>query len=69
MTAPNATLGLRTSDYAFELPRDRIAQTPAARRDQSRLMIVNRAAGTIDARMDWPTVPAVNRTSAIATSA
>ncbi len=48
MTAPNATPGLRTSDYDFELPRDRIAQTPAARRDQSRLMIVNRAAGTID---------------------
>ena len=48
MTAPNATPGLRTSDYDFELPRDRIAQTPVARRDQSRLMIVNRAAGTID---------------------
>jgi S-adenosylmethionine:tRNA ribosyltransferase-isomerase len=48
MTAPNATPGLRTSDYDFELPRNRIAQTPAARRDQSRLMIVNRAAGTID---------------------
>jgi len=48
MTAPNATPGLRTSDYDFELPRDRIAQTPATRRDQSRLMIVNRAAGTID---------------------
>ena len=48
MTAPNATRGLRTSDYDFELPRDRIAQTPVARRDQSRLMIVNRAAGTID---------------------
>ncbi len=48
MTAPNTTPGLRTSDYDFELPRDRIAQTPAARRDQSRLMIVNRAAGTID---------------------
>lgn len=41
-------LGSRTVDYDFELPRDRIAQTPAQCRDQSRLMVVNRAAGTID---------------------
>jgi S-adenosylmethionine:tRNA ribosyltransferase-isomerase len=40
--------GFRTSDYEFELPRDRIAQTPAERRDQSRLMIVHRASGTIE---------------------
>ena len=49
MTA-DVRLGLRTSDYDFELPPDRIAQTPAERRDQSRLMVIDRAAGTIDHR-------------------
>jgi S-adenosylmethionine:tRNA ribosyltransferase-isomerase len=40
--------GSRTSDYDFALPPDRIAQTPAARRDESRLMIVHRDSGTIE---------------------
>ncbi len=39
--------GDRTSDYEFELPPDRIAQHPAEPRDQSRLMVVDRAAGRI----------------------
>lgn len=42
--------GSRTADYEFDLPRDRIAQTPAERRDQSRLMVVDRATGTIEHR-------------------
>ena len=42
--------GLRTADYDFELPRDRIAQTPAERRDQSRLMVVDRTTGAIHHR-------------------
>lgn len=41
------TRGLKTSDYDFALPPDRIAQRPAVRRDESRLMVVDRATGTI----------------------
>src|SRR6476661_7090568 len=37
----------RTSDYDFELPPHLIAQHPLARRDASRLMIINRATGEI----------------------
>ncbi|HEV7386980.1 MAG TPA: S-adenosylmethionine:tRNA ribosyltransferase-isomerase, partial [Gemmatimonadaceae bacterium] len=42
--------GSRTSHYDFELPVDRIAQFPAERRGESRLMVVNRATGDIDHR-------------------
>ena len=42
--------GSRTADYDFHLPPDRIAQTPAARRDESRLMVVDRERGTISHR-------------------
>lgn len=39
--------GLLTSDYDFELPAAQIAQVPAPRRDESRLMVVHRATGEI----------------------
>jgi S-adenosylmethionine:tRNA ribosyltransferase-isomerase len=42
--------GLLTSDYDFELPAGRIAQTPTARRDESRLMVVDRESGHIEHR-------------------
>ena len=39
-----------TSDFDFDLPPDRIAQSPLDRRDESRLMVLDRAAGTIEHR-------------------
>ncbi|HYU53796.1 MAG TPA: S-adenosylmethionine:tRNA ribosyltransferase-isomerase, partial [Gemmatimonadaceae bacterium] len=42
--------GTRTSHYDFDIPVDRIAQTPTARRGESRLMVVNRSTGEISHR-------------------
>ena len=38
------------SEFDYDLPHDLIAQRPLARRDASRLMVLNRAAQTIDDR-------------------
>src|SRR5471030_2359172 len=62
--------GDRTSDYDFELPESQIAQRPLERRDASRLMVVDRASGTIEHRtfagivdlLDPKDVLVVNRT-------
>ena len=42
--------GLLTADYDFSLPPELIAQAPLARRDASRLMVVDRAAQAISHR-------------------
>ena len=39
---------MRFRDFNYDLPQELIAQTPVERRDASRLMILDRKAGTID---------------------
>jgi S-adenosylmethionine:tRNA ribosyltransferase-isomerase len=41
---------MRTADFDFQLPEDLIAQTPASRRDQSRLLVLQRSTGNIEHR-------------------
>ncbi|HLX72386.1 MAG TPA: tRNA preQ1(34) S-adenosylmethionine ribosyltransferase-isomerase QueA [Verrucomicrobiae bacterium] len=41
---------MRTADFDFELPPELIAQTPAVRRDESRLLVVHRDSGAIEHR-------------------
>lgn len=38
---------MRTSDFTYDLPADRIAQEPAEPRDSSRLMVLDREAGSL----------------------
>ncbi|CAN5748585.1 tRNA preQ1(34) S-adenosylmethionine ribosyltransferase-isomerase QueA [soil metagenome] len=42
--------GGRTSDYEFDLPESQIAQQPALRRDESRLLVVHRESGSLEHR-------------------
>jgi S-adenosylmethionine:tRNA ribosyltransferase-isomerase len=52
--------GLFTADYDFALPAELIAQAPLARRDASRLMVLDRSAGTIEHRR-FEALPALLR--------
>jgi S-adenosylmethionine:tRNA ribosyltransferase-isomerase len=42
---------LKTEDFAYDLPPELIAQTPAAKRDNSRLLALNRKTGEISHRI------------------
>ena len=42
---------LRLSDFHYDLPEERIAQTPAEPRDSSRLLVLNRKDGSVEHRI------------------
>ena len=50
MSGPRSPDGTRVSDYDFALPDSLIAQQPVANRDESRLLVLYRDAGTIEHR-------------------
>ena len=45
--AQDQNLGLRTSDYYFDLPQELIAQDPLPDRDKARLLVMNKTTGRI----------------------
>ncbi len=45
-----APTDLKTADFYYDLPPERIAQHPCAERDHSRLMVLNRQNGTVEHR-------------------
>jgi S-adenosylmethionine:tRNA ribosyltransferase-isomerase len=49
-TTPSDTLPYRRSDFSFELPERLIAQSPAASRGGSRLLVLNGADGSVEDR-------------------
>ena len=42
-----APTDLKTSDFYYDLPEERIAQHPMEKRDHSRLLVVNRKSGEL----------------------
>ena len=46
----NPDVGMRTSELDYELPSELIAQRPLERRDESRLLVFDRANGAIEHR-------------------
>lgn len=49
-TAPVNPAGLRTDDFDYDLPRERIAQEPAEPRDSCRMLVLHRATGAMEFR-------------------
>ena len=44
---------MRTSDFDYNLPQERIAQTPVSPRHDSRLLVLNRADGSVEHHKFW----------------
>lgn len=47
----NTTMGMKLSQFTFELADDLLAEHPAEHRDESKLMVIDRKTGTIEHKM------------------
>lgn len=56
ITNEKKTTDLKTADFFYDLPPERIAQHPSEQRDHSRLMVLDRASGTLAHRQFYDIV-------------
>ena len=56
---------LKTSDFYYDLPEELIAQHPAEKRDESRLLIVDRVGGTLEHRRFYDIVDQLNESDTL----
>ena len=55
-----APTDLLTSDFYYDLPEELIAQHPVAKRDESRLMVLDRKGGTVDHKHFYDIIDYIN---------
>ncbi|MEE0872119.1 MAG: tRNA preQ1(34) S-adenosylmethionine ribosyltransferase-isomerase QueA [Ruminococcus sp.] len=51
---------MKTSDFYYDLPKELIAQTPVEPRDSSRMLVLNRANGTVEHRHFYDIIDYLN---------
>lgn len=51
---------MKTSDFYYDLPKELIAQTPVEPRDSSRMLVLNRADGTVEHRHFYDIIDYLN---------
>jgi len=51
---------MKTEDFDYELPKELIAQTPLEKRDESRLLVLDKESGSIDHKMFYDVIDYLN---------
>ena len=51
---------MKTEDFDYELPEELIAQTPLEKRDESRLLVLDKESGSIDHKMFYDVIDYLN---------
>ena len=56
---------MKTEDFDYELPEELIAQTPLEKRDESRLLVLDKESGSIDHKMFYDVIDYLNSGDAL----